>query len=82
LLAVTAWTPSSEPANTYPPPPGLANDEQIESWRRITEAVHEQETRIFAQLMHAGALVQGNRFREGSIGSSSVPPKGSNPDLF
>ncbi|WP_047866682.1 oxidoreductase [Rubrobacter aplysinae] len=62
--------------------PGLANDEQVESWRRVTEAVHEQGAKIFAQLMHAGALVQGNRFTEGTIGPSAVPPKGKKMEMY
>lgn len=56
--------------------PGLANQEQLEAWRKITDAVHQQGAKIFCQLMHAGALSQGNRFENYKIGPSSVQPKG------
>lgn len=34
--------------------PGLYSPEQVEGWRRVTDAVHAAGGRIFAQLMHAG----------------------------
>lgn len=56
--------------------PGLANFEQAKGWRRITDAVHAAGGKIYAQLMHAGALVQGNRFRPERVAPSAVTPKG------
>lgn len=34
--------------------PGLYNDEQTESWRWVTDAVHARGGRIFAQIWHGG----------------------------
>ncbi|MBB6174515.1 N-ethylmaleimide reductase [Nocardiopsis mwathae] len=34
--------------------PGLFTEEQIAGWRRVTDAVHAADGRIFAQIMHAG----------------------------
>ncbi|WP_024480987.1 alkene reductase [Cellulophaga baltica] len=34
--------------------PGIFNQDQIQGWKKITEAVHEQGSRIFAQFMHTG----------------------------
>ncbi|WP_037859544.1 NADH:flavin oxidoreductase [Streptomyces sp. SCSIO 75703] len=56
--------------------PGLATDAQGEAWRPVVEAVHAAGGAIFAQLMHAGAQAQGNRFREESVGPSAVAPRG------
>lgn len=56
--------------------PGIANEEQAESWRPVVDAVHEAGAKIVLQLMHAGALSQGNQWKEGSIGPSAVQPKG------
>lgn len=36
--------------------PGIYTKEQIKGWRIVTEAVHEQEGKIFAQLWHVGRL--------------------------
>lgn len=56
--------------------PGLTDDEQVKSWRMVTDAVHAAGAPIVAQLMHAGALVQGNVYRSDTIGPSSVRPIG------
>jgi 2,4-dienoyl-CoA reductase-like NADH-dependent reductase (Old Yellow Enzyme family) len=82
-LIITEGTyPDEAHGQGYWNQPGLANDEQAEAWRRVTEAVHGQEARIFAQLMHAGALVQGNRFRDETVGPSAVPPKGKKMEMY
>lgn len=56
--------------------PGLATPEQANSWVKVVDDVHARGSRIFAQLMHAGAQSQGNRFVGSTIGPSSVAPKG------
>lgn len=55
--------------------PGLTNDEQEQAWARVVADVHAAGGKIFAQLMHAGAQSQGNRFVATSIGPSAVRPK-------
>lgn len=40
--------------------PGLTDDLQREAWRAVVERVHAAGGRIIAQLMHAGAISQGN----------------------
>ncbi|MET3105978.1 2,4-dienoyl-CoA reductase-like NADH-dependent reductase (Old Yellow Enzyme family) [Oxalobacteraceae bacterium GrIS 1.18] len=56
--------------------PGMTDDAQARAWSGITAALHARGTRMFAQLMHAGALSQGNRFRKHTVGPSAVQPKG------
>ncbi|MGO4263853.1 oxidoreductase, partial [Lysobacter sp. TAB13] len=56
--------------------PGLADAEQVEAWRQVVSTVHEAGGRIVAQLMHAGALAQGNIYRDHTIGPSAPRPKG------
>jgi 2,4-dienoyl-CoA reductase-like NADH-dependent reductase (Old Yellow Enzyme family) len=56
--------------------PGLATDEQAEAWRPVVGAVHAEGGRLIAQLMHAGALSQGNRHRPDTAGPSAVRPRG------
>jgi 2,4-dienoyl-CoA reductase-like NADH-dependent reductase (Old Yellow Enzyme family) len=56
--------------------PGLATPAQVEAWRPVVDAVHEVGSAMFAQLMHAGAQAQGNRYRHGTVGPSAVAPRG------
>jgi 2,4-dienoyl-CoA reductase-like NADH-dependent reductase (Old Yellow Enzyme family) len=56
--------------------PGLASDRHVDGWRRVTEAVHATSTPIVAQLMHAGALSQGNFYGAESVAPSTIRPVG------
>ena len=56
--------------------PGIATTEQMDSWKKVVSAVHDEGAKIVMQLMHAGALSQGNRFNNNTKGPSSVKPKG------
>ncbi|QVQ28507.1 NADH:flavin oxidoreductase [Achromobacter deleyi] len=56
--------------------PGLADDAQRDAWRTVVDRVHAQGGRIIAQLMHAGALSQGNPHRITTKGPSAVLPAG------
>jgi len=62
--------------------PGLSSTEQAQSWRPVVDAVHAAGGKIFAQLMHAGALAQGNRFRCDPAGPSSVQPRGKQMAVY
>lgn len=54
----------------YANQPGLANQAQQNSWRCVVDAVHQQSGRIVAQLMHAGAQTQHNRFKDEVVAPS------------
>ena len=56
--------------------PGLAARSHRDAWSHVVAGVHRQGARIFAQLMHAGALSQGNIYRDTTRGPSAVQPKG------
>ena len=56
--------------------PGLADDFQRDAWRAVVERVHAAGGKIVAQLMHAGAIAQGNAYTSTSKGPSAVQPKG------
>jgi 2,4-dienoyl-CoA reductase-like NADH-dependent reductase (Old Yellow Enzyme family) len=44
-----------EPQGTeWPAAPGIWSDEQIEGWKKVTDAVHAKGGHIFAQLWHLG----------------------------
>lgn len=56
--------------------PGLTDRAQCDAWKQIVAGVHRHGGCIVAQLMHAGALSQGNPHRTGTRGPSAVRPKG------
>ena len=76
-LIVTEGTyPDTEYSQGYLNQPGLATDAHVAGWRAVTERVHAAGAVLIAQLMHAGALSQGNAHRTGTVGPSAVQPRG------
>jgi len=55
-LIITEGTSPSPNGLGYPRIPGIFSDEQVEAWKPITEAVHEQGGKMFMQLMHTGRI--------------------------
>lgn len=76
LVVTEGIYPDAAYSQGYLNQPGLATDKQVAGWRTVTARVHAEGARIVAQLMHAGALSQGNPHREGTIAPSAVPPLG------
>jgi len=74
----------TDPAHSqgYRNQPGLADDTQAASWKPITADAHALGARVFAQLMHAGALSQGNRFRSHNVAPSALRPKGKQMGFY
>ncbi|MGI5221453.1 tRNA-dihydrouridine synthase [Nocardia sp. CA-290969] len=64
-------------SQAYPDQPGIVTTDQVAGWRAVTDAVHAAGGVVALQLMHAGALVQGNRYSDRTIAPSAVPPKGA-----
>ncbi|ULX52473.1 NADH:flavin oxidoreductase [Cupriavidus taiwanensis] len=69
-------------AQGYAGQPGLTDAQQAQGWRGIVAAVHQAGGRMVAQLMHAGALSQANRFRDDTVGPSAVQPRGRQMTLY
>lgn len=69
-------------AQGYRHQPGITDEAQARAWRPIVEAAHRHGARFFAQVMHAGAISQGNRFRCGTVGPSAVQPRGSQMEFY
>jgi N-ethylmaleimide reductase len=55
-LIITEGTQPSEDGQGYLLTPGIYNDEHIDGWRIVTDAVHEAGGRIVIQLMHVGRV--------------------------
>ncbi|NEE15104.1 alkene reductase, partial [Streptomyces sp. SID7499] len=55
-LVITEGIQPSVVGQGYPTTPGLHSAEQVASWRKVTDAVHAEGGRIFAQITHAGRI--------------------------
>ncbi len=62
--------------------PGLTDDAQRDAWRTVVDRVHAHGGRLIAQLMHAGALSQGNPQRATAKGPSAVLPRGQQMTFY
>jgi N-ethylmaleimide reductase len=69
--------------------PGLWSAEQVQGWRRVTDAVHAAGGRIIAQLWHTGAIAHPD-VRGGALplsssdvnpGQESITPTGKKPTV-
>lgn len=76
-LIVSEGTQISEQGVGYPNTPGIHTDEQVESWKQVTEAVHEEDGKIFAQIWHVGRISHPI-FHDGGlpVAPSAIKPKG------
>lgn len=55
-LIVTEGTSPSPNGLGYPRIPGVFSRAQVDGWKQVTEAVHDEGGRIFLQLMHTGRV--------------------------
>ena len=53
-LIITEGTAPSKQGNGWYHAPGIYNKEQTQSWKKVTQAVHNQGSVIFVQLWHTG----------------------------
>lgn len=61
----------------YPNTPGIWSDEQVEGWKRVTQAVHEAGGRIVMQLWHVGRISHPS-YLQGKlpVAPSAIAPQG------
>src|SRR5215207_1933077 len=78
-LIVTEGAQPSPVGQGYPNTPGLHTAEQVEGWKPVTAAVHEQGGLIFAQLMHTGRIGHPSLYEQEltPIGASPVKAAGT-----
>ncbi|MFI6979009.1 tRNA-dihydrouridine synthase [Embleya sp. NPDC050154] len=60
----------------YARQPGIVAGRHVSAWTAIVDRVKAAGTPIVLQLMHAGALSQGNHYRTETLGPSAVRPRG------
>ncbi|MEV8229869.1 alkene reductase [Streptomyces sp. NPDC079167] len=76
-LIVTEGVQPSRVGQSNPGTPGLHTDEQTDSWRQVTDAVHTGGGRVFAQLMHGGRVSHHETTGLQPVGPSAVAGEGS-----
>lgn len=59
-LLITECTMVSEGTSAFVAEPGIYSAEQIEAWKKVTNAVHAKGGRIFMQIWHAGRAAHPN----------------------
>jgi N-ethylmaleimide reductase len=77
-LIVTEATQVSPQGVGYPGTPGIHTAQQIDAWRRVTDAVHDQGGRIFLQLWHVGRISHPSLQPDGAlpVAPSAIRPEG------
>ncbi len=77
-LIITEGTSPSPEGLGYPRIPGIFSDEQINGWKKVTDAVHQNDTKIFVQFMHTGRIAHVDNLPKGNevIGVSGIKASG------
>lgn len=77
-LIIAEATQVSPHGQGYPNTPGIHSPEQVEGWRLVTSAVHEQGGKIFLQLWHVGRISHPDLLPDGAlpVAPSAITPKG------
>jgi N-ethylmaleimide reductase len=75
-LIVSEGVQPSLIGQSNPGTPGLYTDDQVKAWRLVTEAVHVNGGRIFAQIMHGGRVSHPETTGMQPVGPSAVPAVG------
>ena len=65
----------------YPTTPGLFTREQIQGWKKVTDAVHANGGKMFAQLWHVGRVAHPHFFDGEVLAPSAIGVEGSVPRM-
>ncbi|OYY72109.1 NADH:flavin oxidoreductase [Sphingomonas sp. 28-63-12] len=60
----------------YANQPGMSDEAQANAWKPVVSGIKAHGALAIAQIMHAGAIGQSNRFRGETVGPSAFQPKG------
>ncbi len=78
-LIIAEATQVSPQGKGYAFTPGIYSDEQVEGWRKVTSAVHEEGGRIYLQLWHVGRISRPELQPDGQkpVAPSAIRPEGA-----
>lgn len=77
-LIISEATQVSQQGQGYPATPGIHSKEQIEGWKLVTKAVHEEGGKIILQLWHVGRISHTSHQPNGElpVAPSAIKPSG------
>lgn len=77
-LIITEGVSPSPNGLGYARIPGIYSTEQVNAWKKVTDAVHEKGGRIFIQLMHTGRVAHQDNLPAGAhvVAPSATAAKG------
>ena len=77
-LIITEAAQVSPEGVGYPGTPGIYNDEQVAGWHKITDAVHEEGSRMFLQLWYCGRISHPDLLpdKQTPVAPSAIKPEG------
>ena len=77
-LIISEGTQPSPNGKGYCRTPGIYNAEQVQAWRRVTDAVHDAGGKIVCQLMHVGRVASHLNKDEGAetVAPSAITAQG------
>jgi len=77
-LIITEATQISPQGKGYAFTPGIHSNAQIEGWKKITDEVHLQGSKIFMQLWHVGRVSHSSLQKGGAlpVAPSAIAPEG------
>lgn len=75
-LIISEGTQPSDDAQGYMNTPGIYTPDQIAAWRKVTDAVHKEDGRLFIQIMHAGRISHPANTLQGrqAVAPSAIRP--------
>ncbi len=76
-LLITEATLIRADCQGYRDTPGIYSDDQVQAWRKVTDAVHEAGGLIFSQLWHVGRLAHPYYCGTDPVCPSRVPTEGT-----
>jgi len=77
-LIITEGTSPSPEGLGYPRIPGIYSEAQATGWKKVTDAVHQNGSKIFLQLMHTGRIAHVDNLPNGiqPVGPSDIKAAG------
>ncbi|MDX2546285.1 alkene reductase [Streptomyces sp. WI04-05B] len=72
-LIITEGIQPSADGQGYTNTPGLHSAQQVDAWRKVTDAVHARGGTIFAQLMHTGRISHPSLLPDGLVPVAPSP---------
>jgi N-ethylmaleimide reductase len=77
-LIISEATQVSPEGIGYPGTPGIHSPEQIEGWKKVTQAVHDEGGLIFLQLWYCGRISHPDLLpgRQRPVSASAIKPEG------